>query len=423
MKSVLTDDIFHLLQTVGDFQIGLVMRPAAPLEADRLVRALSELVAALPVLGCAYMPGWRRGHWEKTDQADRQILTVLPAGNVDGQVQDFFTHPVDPYTGPQIKCLLLYGGQNVLCLNVSHFVGDAVGVRELAYSLCRAYNDPGSIKPAEHDRGLGILFKTFSCRQKLGILGRTVRDMIVQSPFPPSATLPAAGPGHFERQYVIRHMGPEITRHLKDLAAGYRATSNDVLMAAFLRALMPLAPPGRRPAWRLVVTADLRRHLPPHQQSGQVRNLSGWVFTSLGRDPGRDLEDTCRHVSARMNRLKDGYLGLGMIPLCWLAVRGLPQAVTRAGMEILFPVMLRRVAVAPSFTNMGRIDHRALVFDDQPVDNAFLLAPIVYAPILGVGISAFEDTMTLSAGFNVPGFAPTDIIALLDGIISEIRTA
>ena len=423
MKSVLTDDIFHLLQAVGDFQIGLVMRPAAPLDAARLDRALSGLVAALPVLRCAYVPGWRRGRWEKTNHAGRQILSVMPADDIDRQIEAFFTDPVAPYIGLQMKCLLLEGKHNTLCLNLSHFIADAVGVRELAYSLCRAYNDPDSIKPAEHDRGLGILFKTFSCRQKLGILGRTVRDMIAQSPFPPSASLPAAGTGPFERQYVIRHMGSEITHHLKGLAAGYQATSNDVLMAAFLRALMPLTPSGRRPAWRLVVTADLRRHLPPHQRSGQVRNLSGWVFTSLGRDPGRNLEDTCRRVAARMNRLKDGYLGLGMIPLCWLAVRGLPPAVTRAGMKTLSPVMLRRVAVAPSFTNMGRIDHRALVFDDQPVDNAFLLAPIVYAPILGVGISAFEDTMTLSAGFNVPGFAPTDIIALLDGIISEIRTA
>jgi NRPS condensation-like uncharacterized protein len=79
MKSVLTDDIFHLLQSVGDFQIGLVMRPAEPLDAARMDRVLSELVAALPVLRCAYVPGWRRGRWEKTDQADNRLLTVAPA--------------------------------------------------------------------------------------------------------------------------------------------------------------------------------------------------------------------------------------------------------------------------------------------------------------------------------------------------------
>jgi NRPS condensation-like uncharacterized protein len=72
---------------------------------------------------------------------------------------------------------------------------------------------------------------------------------------------------------------------------------------------------------------------------------------------------------------------------------------------------------------MGRIDPQSLMFDGQPVEHAYLLAPIVFAPILGVGISAFEDTMTISAGFNVPGFDPADITALLDGMVTEIRAA
>lgn len=423
MKSVLTDDIFHLLQTVGDFQIGLVVRPAEPLDANRLGRALSELVTALPVLGCMYVPGWRCGHWEKIDQAEEQMVTTASAADIDEQINTFFTCPVDPCTGPQVKCLLLSGEQNLLCLNVSHFVGDAAGVRELAYMLCRAYNTPDSLKPGQHDRGLDILFKHFSAGRKLGIPGRMIRDIAAQPPFPPSATLPNTPGQSFERRYVIQHMGPEVIRCLQDLAAKYRATPNDVLMAAFVRALMPLAAPGIKPAWRLVVTADLRRHLPPEKRSGQVCNLSGWVFTGFGRDPGNSLAETCGLVSAQMNRLKDDYLGLGMIPLTWLTARGLPLAVGKTAMEKLAPMVLQRVPVAPSFTNMGRIDPQALAFDDRSAQHAFLLAPIVFAPILGVGISAFDDTMTISAGFNVPGFDPADITALLKGIVTEIRSA
>ncbi len=72
---------------------------------------------------------------------------------------------------------------------------------------------------------------------------------------------------------------------------------------------------------------------------------------------------------------------------------------------------------------MGRINHQSLVFEGSPVEEAYLLAPVVYAPILGVGISRFLDTITLSCGFNVPGFATDDVAALLDGIVAETRIA
>jgi NRPS condensation-like uncharacterized protein len=423
MKSVLVDDTFHLLQAVGDFQIGLVMQSAGCLDPARLKRALSELLIAFPVLARAYVPGWRRGRWEQRDQSSDQLLMVASVKDAVGQIPAFFSSPINTYAGPQMRCLLLQGEQNYLCLNVSHFVTDATGVKALACLLCRAYDAPDLIKPGNHERGLDILFKQFPGWRKIGLLRRTIQDLAGQLPFPPAAALPGLRSVRFDRQYVIRKMGPETTRCLKDLAAGYQATVNDVLMAAFIRSLMRFVPPEKRPAWRLVVTADLRRHLPAGQQAGQVRNLSGWVLTSIGRDPGRCLEETCRRVSAQMVRLKNRNLGLGMFPLVWLAVRGLPLAVARAGIEILAPPVLKRITVAPSFTNMGRIDDRALVFDGRSVEDAFLLPPVVHAPILGVGISQYRDTMTLSSGFNVPGFAVRDVSGLLDGIMAEIQAA
>jgi NRPS condensation-like uncharacterized protein len=289
--------------------------------------------------------------------------------------------------------------------------------------LCRAYRSPDLIRPAGHGRGLDVLFRQFPARRMPGLLGQTIEDIAGQLPFPPAVTLPGERPARFDRQYVIRQMGPETTSTIKALAAGYQATVNDVLMAAFIRSLMKFAAPGKRQAFRLVVTADLRRHLPAELQAGQVRNLSGWVFTGLGRDPGKDLEETCRRISAQMSRRKARHLGMGMIPLLWLAGRGLPQSVIRTGLERLAPLILNRLAVPPSFTNMGRIDPRALAFDGRPPEDAYLLPPVVHAPILGVGVSRYRDTMTVSSGFNVPGFSEGDVTALLDGIAVEVMAA
>ncbi|MEW6078258.1 MAG: hypothetical protein AB1724_10630 [Thermodesulfobacteriota bacterium] len=422
MKSVLVDDIFHLLQVFGDFQIGLAMRTAGPLDRERLRKALSALSGALPVLTMAFVPGRRRGRW-KPHAAGDELVAVELLRDGAAQVQDFFTRPVNPCTGPQIKGLLLEGDVNYLCLNVSHFVADAAGVRELAYLLCRAYRSPDAIKPEHHDRGLDILLHQFPGRKKLGILRRTIEDIGSQLPFPPAVTLPGKRSNRFDRRYVIRQIGPDSTARLTALAAAYQATVNDVLMAAFIRSLAIFVPPGRRPAFRLVVTADLRRHLPPGLQAGQVRNLSGWVFADLGRDTGENLEATCRRVSARMDRNKASCLGMGMIPLVWLAGRGLPQAAARACLEKLAPKVLQGLAVPPSFTNMGRLDPQALMFDGRPVEEAYLLPPVVHAPILGVGVSRYRDTMTLSSGFNVPGFSADDVTALLDGIAAEIHAA
>jgi len=51
----------------------------------------------------------------------------------------------------------------------------------------------------------------------------------------------------------------------------------------------------------------------------------------------------------------------------------------------------------PIFTNLGPIEESRLVFDKKPI-NAWVIVPTGNPPFLGVGMSGYKGTLTLSAG-------------------------
>lgn len=192
-------------------------------------------------------------------------------------------------------------------------------------------------------------------------------------------------------------------------------------MAAFLRALEKRNKGKEWRVPRIIVTADMRRFLDPGQQDGLVCNLSGWVPLCLGKTMGQDLDQATRKVSNKMNALKKDCLGMGVLPVAGLVSGVLPLPLSRSVFKAVSFVLCSRRLMAPSLTNMGRINEKALDFGHAACEDAFLLAPVVYAPVMGVGISGFRGTLTLSMGYTSPGFDPGQVKAFLKSVVEELE--
>jgi NRPS condensation-like uncharacterized protein len=100
----------------------------------------------------------------------------------------------------------------------------------------------------------------------------------------------------------------------------------------------------------------------------------------------------------------------------------LPLAWLEKGVAASAALAAKAAMVAPSFTNMGRIDHHSLDFGGVEVSSAWLLPPIVYPPVFGFGVSGYHNSITLSAGYCSPGFEREDVENFFRNMEKEMQS-
>jgi NRPS condensation-like uncharacterized protein len=431
-NAVTAENVFQILDPVGDFQIGLVIRFDGRIQERILEKALLLSLDQVPVIGARFVPGWWRGYWEPLDRSFfkvERILTTSP----DTDAKAFFTKPLNHLDGPLVRAAIFSSDTDTLCLNVSHFAADASGVKAYAALLSSIYNrlltDPGYLPdPADPpSRSLRQVTQRFSFKQKLGIARQILSDLAENRPFPRPCTLPGFCSSNEKRVYVTRRIEKALFQQVQAWSGRHGATINDVLMAAFFRAFaaMHRTDLRRSPSTcnrRMIVTADLRRYLPPDQGHRLISSLSGWVPVELGIGPEEAMEKTCLTVSKIMQHKKQGYLGLGILMAGAVLIKVSPLALSVACGRIFATLAAGMRIVAPSFTNMGRIDPASLHFEGTHILDAFLVPPVVYPPVFGCGVSGFRDTLILSAGICEPGFQSETVEELFEIVLNELAT-
>jgi len=196
--------------------------------------------------------------------------------------------------------------------------------------------------------------------------------------------------------FVFRHLEPERFASLRAYGRQHNATINDLMIAAFYRALLKKEAWDGLAALRIQTTVDLRRHYLPSGKAEGICNLSTYEHINLGREPGSDFADTLDRISSITRRSKSGWIGLSelcTVPLAGMApYRLLVQACSR-----LLHDRISSRNYPSGLTNLGQISPAGVFFDGQPA-HCWILPPVVYPPVLYIGFSGYAGTLTLSAG-------------------------
>ena len=425
LPSVLFERVLHVLGSVGDFQIGIVVSFSGHVNPELMERAVGLSFEAIPHLKCRFKPRYFGAQWEQLSSPAPSDYFQVKAKKAPNDLTAFLSDPIDHRTGPQVNALLLRGDRDTLCLKIAHHAADAGGVKEYAYFLAEIYRrlqqgiEFHSEDYAFGRRDLSQVIETFPFIKRWIILRSAVRDLLSHPPFPRPESIPGKQADLSGRSYYIHHVGNEQFRSLANWTRDHGFTVNDALMAASLRVLHRMNLDHAGNAHRLVVTADLRRYLPPGALP-VIANLSGWVLATLGNKLGVTFQDTCSLVHKCMNVRKADCLGLGMIPPLALMDLILPLSWMVKGFKALASIESKRRSVAPSFTNMGIIDTYRLDFGTVNVVDAYLVPPIVYPPIFGFGVSGFADSLTFSCGYCSPGFTTETIETFFQNLESEL---
>ncbi len=417
IRATLLDETLYAMSAVGEWHIGLVLAFAERLDETRLADALRLTLHAEPLLAARLAPTWWRAHWEPPERPLATFpLPVEQAGDEPPEAHRFFLEPMDHLGGPQVQALLLRGAGDTLLLKLSHFLTDAGGVKHYAYLLADIYrrlaDDPHYRPPVNGaPRGLHRITMSIGRGVKRGALRRMWREGKANPPSPTPFNPPGKLAAHDERRFIVRHVEPAHFAALQAWARERALTINDVLVAAFLRALTQTPPDDQAHLLRIIGTVDLRRYLPADAPP-TIDNLSGWVYANFGTDAGDDLDATARLVGATMQQLKEGPLGLSMMPFLALLRAVSPLALNRIMYTEMMEGFNKENAFPPTLTNMGAIDPARLSFANERALRAFLLPPLLYPPTIGPGVSGYGDTLTLSAGYCAFG-TPTPIMEKL----------
>ncbi len=401
IPSRIQTQLLDRISTFGDdsdylaVQLELVF--SKQLDVDRLSRALDLSIEVEPVLGCRFVAHWRRPYWEMVDSTEREIFIFTEA---ESEYMLFKISPFNTCDGPQLKaCLWRSSNGDRLLLKVTDVVADAGGVKEIAGRISNIYTrlevEPG-YQPMPNLDGSRSYWQVLRhipwyefVKNSMSFL-RDIFSVVIQ---PSSLTLPISHGPHTPLAFISRHLSVDQTSRLSEYGRAHDATINDLMLAAFFRALVAEGDWNGEDQLRLSTTIDLRRYL----SSGcgeRIAKLSALTFSwpCLDTDLGKDFDTTLMRVAALTRRRKADWLGVSdSLFFCFF------QPLPYNWGKKLFNLMIQGRAQQPCLTNMGPINPDSVNFGIQPL-SAWLLPPPFYPPDFIAGLSGYAGTLTLSAG-------------------------
>lgn len=390
-KAETWDVMQYFFSEFNDHQIHCVMHPEGRIDAERLERAADLLAESFPILRSRFTVRHGIPRWEDGGSLPSPIVVVKAAADPEAEADRLIGFRNDEFTGPQMRIFLIRGQQHdVLCTVINHMLCDAAGFKELLYRLCAIYShlktEPGfRPQPETAPR---------DARQVLAALGRKRRFLLFFRPYSlsrhdDSVVLRLAGDPSAPFLAVRTVPGKRFLA-AKKYAAAHGSTVNDLILAAYLRALQKFLP-GRDTAIQCIV--DLRKYL-PDPNAKRICNLTSNLACDIGADVGAGFGDTLLLVKRAMDEEKQRDNCLHLVALLEFVFH-------------LFPFPLLKKAVLKAYrnpplamSNIGILDYRQLVFDGKPVRSAFMSGSVKYPPYFQLAVSTFRNELTLSAAFH-----------------------
>lgn len=415
------DRAVSYLDPTGESVIQLEMEFTQKLDAARLARATALALDAEPILGCRFVHHWWKPYWKRLAQ---NVGSVFLEVQTETEFESFKLASIDAYKGPQIRvCLWNSANRARLLLKVSHQVADAAGVRDVSRVISSIYsrlNHEPDYHPEPNlkgSRGVRQVLRAIPWRSYPGIFLQNLRDHQANQVRGGTLTLPFPKGPLQSLSFVNRTLPQEHVSRLVEHGRMHNATINDLLLAAFFRALVITANWDGRSQLRVNMTIDLRRHL-VNRETSIVANLSldidGWP--SLGTDLGKDFSTTLDKVTSITSTRKQNFLGMdaliGLLPF-YVCPHNWAAKLT----EFYYRQQVEKDNLAHFFTNMGPIDAAAVNFGSKPTV-ARLLPPVSQPPWFILGISGYGGTLTLSAGVYAVQKDLTE--RLLDAMVAEL---
>ena len=385
------DQFLFFQEDNNDHQIRGVIHFADVLDGTCIRKAVQQSIRMIPILGCRFVENDRRSYWEKMplSKMDGRIMTFVDSAHPEDEVLAFLAAKTDESKGPQVRIgIIRDDGKDTLCIVLNHMAFDGAGFKAYLYLIGRLYSEfkaggkSSGRKEIREYRSLGRIFRQFRFGERLRVLM-----------LPPGSTgksnglhFPRTLNGDVQPLFLTCKLPQAQTNRIKQYGKEKGFTVNDIITAAYYRALYHFIHSSDGSALGIFCMIDLRRYLP--EGTDEVFcNLSSMVETHC--EPKETFAETVREINKQMHRHKAVYPGLHGFGLLLffqkiLSYKRFKNFIKKMG----YPMI--------SLTNLGVIDPQRLHFHGTEVEDAAILTALKHPPYFQLTFSTFKDVITLS---------------------------
>ncbi len=412
----------------GNFHSQAIVKLDGRLDFGKLSKAVRLSIDAQPVFGCRFVEG-NPPYWKRLENIDKLTFCSLKeVPDVDAAVQRFLERPLDMDYDPKIKVRLIRSeSQEVLAIKANHACCDGAGIKEYIQLLSEMYST------IEHSDGVFI--------PTPGRRGRTDQDRLFKSlgiTDPDALWIPGADISIPTWAFPWRQDTSNTTRiaicrisqgqmeRISHYARSRGATINDLILAAYYRAMLGMGQPVYGIPMGINVTVDLRRYL-PDKKTEAIRNFSGSANTWISMVENEAFSDTLDRVVYMMNDVKNGYPGLqsaiGLERLEKISFKDTLtyyQATSKLGKGTPHSSVFYGNRCVPALSNLGILSKSLMKFGDFVISDYYIIPPVVSAPGLLLVANTYNGIMTLATGFFENTVLREDVERLLYSIKDEL---
>lgn len=413
------------VDALADSHLHVVLDLPGRLDAGLLRAALLSVARDVPELAAVPEPGFFGPRWAAPAEPAWEILDLgdLDEAGATAEEAALYALPFEPLGALPLRARILrLSGHDRLLLRVSHMLGDGGGTKNLCYRLAAAYAAlaAGRAPPAWPNRRgypLPRLLKAFRLRSLhwalLGCLDDAVVNRLARIACPPSR------PGARGEARCLRlHLPAERVLRLRTRPRESRPTLNDLVLAAFSRALAASQPPeSPARAVQVVVTSDLRLL---EGGADDVSNFSALRVLALGRIP---LPAPEAHLAATLratSRWKRGGAGLLASTLAAAMLGAFPRSLVARLVSAFLRGLVAAQGAGVALTNIGPIDADRLDFGSGPCLAAHVKAPLAHPPMLITALTGCAGALDITVAYEVPGHEEEAVQALLAAMDREL---
>ena len=374
----------------ADQQLCMVLKLDGILNNSVLKEAIRQTLDLEPILGCRLNENADEPFWERrTDLNEVELCTVVEAASPKRELQTFIDEPMHADVDPLVT-LRVFREREVdgVCVKVNHAACDAGGLKQYVALLSNVY---GKLCAGEDI----LVQPNFGRRDQSQIFERTRDPGILAMKRFPTPTWAFPQEIGSELLHAFSTVSQAQLQAIKQYAYDKKVTLNDLLLTALYRTFFVLNNTQEGKPMIMQVSIDLRRYC-PNRKAEAICNLSGALYVALERKNGERFEGTLERVSKAMSKLKQGYPGLesaaGMEYLYSQGYVGLEKYLSESA------AMSRKYGVTfPLLSNFGVLSESC--FGNLHVTKGYLTSPIMYPPGFMLGITTFNNEMTLSIGY------------------------
>ena len=392
IKAEMWDKMQYLFRNYYDRMVHATLTFDGLLDADALKNVLVIMCEKAPVLHSSFHENPVNPYWKVEPYTVDDILTIKDSDDPEKEAYDFLCQSIPVSSNVQFKVIVLNkDGKSTFAMIVNHMCFDGGDFKYFLKKLAKNYNAILSGEnPTDLKQGTRSAEQVYT---KLDAADKKVAKGLFKniSAVKDKHVFPLTEPRPDDHTMInIRKIDRDTFLNMKNAGKRLGVTVNDMLLAAYVRALYDISGMRDDETLSIPCMVDLRRHIEGGDEAGGLTNHTGFMLCTVHKK-GETINDTLINVMRSTKKSKrDKYMGLYSLPLLKLAYTILPFSISEFAIKIGYDNPLI------GMSNIGLLPVDKLTFGNaKPVDG-FMTGAVKYKPFMQLALTTLNDVVTMT---------------------------